>query len=366
MLHSARTHLLRALAVALCSLTAHLTALHAQARPRANAVPQAGCASRDPTSVLSLLRAARSIRLLEADSAPIVSSLPSIAVSRRGLVAVADERDSNVKLFDSEGRLQRVLGRRGDGPGEYRGPSAVGFVSDGTLVVADDMARRLVLVDTAGAVLWHTALRPARTGSIVITPSWLAIAGYIRGESAARPLSLLQFVSPTGDTLGVGLEVPPTYRTRPALFAGPVYAANDARDSIIFVTFRFANHLMSVAGRDGPVHVLQLPSEGGFVNPIEVLTSVGGQQPERFAESASPIIGLTASSRLVLVAYAARGSGRLRYHVLTRDLNVVGSGLSGPRFVASTGDTLVGQGPADAANGSGVALTWYVPCSRND
>lgn len=48
-----------------------------------------------------------------------LSQLSRIAVSYRGIVAVVQHQDFNVRLFDSAGTLLTVLGRRGQAPGEF-------------------------------------------------------------------------------------------------------------------------------------------------------------------------------------------------------------------------------------------------------
>lgn len=55
--------------------------------------------------------------------------------------AITDRIQSNVKLFDDQGKLIRTLGRLGDGPGEFRHPQSTVRLQNGDLLVVDAEAR---------------------------------------------------------------------------------------------------------------------------------------------------------------------------------------------------------------------------------
>jgi hypothetical protein len=361
---------IRALALVACVACAASGPLAAQAIARR---PAAACASSDASSVLSLLRRVRTVRLQEADSALIVSSVPGVAIGRRGWIAVADDRDGNVKLFDASGRYLRTIGQRGSGPGEYRAPRGVAFATDTTLVIADDGALRWTLVTVNGAVVRSGPLPVARGGSAASVAGAIAVPGYAVGDSA---IDLLFWMTRTGDPLGVGLPMPRPYVENRVLLGGYVYTA-PGPDSTVYVVWAFSGHVMAVQGRTGPVRSVRLPSSGGFVDPLEALR----RSPEALAREASPIFGIAASSQLVLVLYLTPGTEapsprnhlppgregrRPRYHALTPDLRVRASGLTGPLFVAGSADSLIAQSLGDAATGEGIALTWYVACGERN
>jgi hypothetical protein len=278
------------------------------------------------------------------------------------MVAVADERDGNVKLFDASGRYVRTLGRRGEGPGEFRAPLAVVFVSDSALLVADDRNRRWSLLTVSGTLVRQSSLRVYRSAAVADARSALAVAGYAQRDST---ILLLEWLSRAGDSLGLSLPMPRAYLENRLLLGGPVRAATDGTDSTVFVAWHYGNVLMAVSGRTGPVRTVALPSTGGFVSAPDVVAraSGAGASPSlALAQSTSPIIGLAVSSRLVTVLYLTPGARMARYHVLTRDLRPLASGLTGPLLVLGRGDTLIAQSPADTVDGSGIRLTWYVPC----
>ncbi|MBS1142899.1 MAG: hypothetical protein H6R14_305 [Proteobacteria bacterium] len=69
-----------------------------------------------------------------------------------GLLYVADTQAHQVKVFDMTGRRVRVIGRRGEGPGEFNFPTFLALSRD-RLVVSDTMNARVQLIplDDAGA-----------------------------------------------------------------------------------------------------------------------------------------------------------------------------------------------------------------------
>jgi len=76
-----------------------------------------------------------------------------VDVSPEGLIAIADRLNSRVVLFDANGNYLRSTGRRGDGPGEFRGLWALGWVGESRdrLWVADSQDR-VTVYDTALAI----------------------------------------------------------------------------------------------------------------------------------------------------------------------------------------------------------------------
>ena len=79
----------------------------------------------------------------EADLVPI----HTIAVDRRGIIAVAQRQDHAVKFFDPDGVLLGAIGRAGEGPGEFADVTRLNWVAD-TLAIIDASLRRVTLVDS--------------------------------------------------------------------------------------------------------------------------------------------------------------------------------------------------------------------------
>src|SRR5262245_11816672 len=60
-----------------------------------------------------------------------------------GRVAIGDWEGKRVLVFDSLGRLDRVIGRAGSGPGEYQGPTLIQSFGGDSLLVWDAYLRRV-------------------------------------------------------------------------------------------------------------------------------------------------------------------------------------------------------------------------------
>ncbi len=70
----------------------------------------------------------------------------------RGLIYVADTHAHDVKVFDDEGRLVRVLGSRGEGEGEFNFPTHLAH-ANGELYVTDTMNSRVQVFGAEGEAL---------------------------------------------------------------------------------------------------------------------------------------------------------------------------------------------------------------------
>jgi hypothetical protein len=81
----------------------------------------------------------------------------SIAVDDAGRIYVSDRKPASIKVFAPDGKLVRVIGREGEGPGEFR----AGFIAvrGAHLVLHDPQLARTSVWDTSGAFLrsWHSS-----------------------------------------------------------------------------------------------------------------------------------------------------------------------------------------------------------------
>lgn len=67
----------------------------------------------------------------------------------RGLLFVADTVAGNVKVYDSAGKIARVIGGPGDGPGQFNAPTYLAFAG-GHLYVSDTLNSRIQIFDADG------------------------------------------------------------------------------------------------------------------------------------------------------------------------------------------------------------------------
>jgi hypothetical protein len=88
------------------------------------------------------------IRIKSNDSVSdmLLTGISDLAVLPDGRILTAHTREAVVRVFDQAGRLIKVIGRRGDGPGEFRSPVRARYVGDRIWV--DDLgAQRYKLFD---------------------------------------------------------------------------------------------------------------------------------------------------------------------------------------------------------------------------
>lgn len=74
----------------------------------------------------------------------IFGEIAGVGLDREGKVIIVDRKVWDVRLFDAQGRFLQRLGRRGQGPGEFRAPHSLVMTPKGELWVAD-MQRRLTV-----------------------------------------------------------------------------------------------------------------------------------------------------------------------------------------------------------------------------
>lgn len=144
-----------------------------------------------PVLMMAMLvssRASAQVRQLQPSAPQVIgaahefTSLREAALGPRGLLAVTQPRDAAVLLFDlaRPDRPVATLGRRGDGPGEFRTPGDLGWHGD-TLWVSD---RGRARIEFYAAPRWSVSSRsvvpPALRGK-----GWRFVApiGYLRDST---------------------------------------------------------------------------------------------------------------------------------------------------------------------------------------
>lgn len=118
----------------------------------------AGCgegASRDgfDAEALPVLTLTEELRIGSVDDPDLgFSRIGGVTVDEDGNVYVLERQDREVRVFDPAGRLLRVIGGEGEGPGEFRDPLLLGFRGD-SLWVNDGRLRRITMFNREGEVL---------------------------------------------------------------------------------------------------------------------------------------------------------------------------------------------------------------------
>lgn len=74
-----------------------------------------------------------------------------LAVTKSGNVLVLDYRSQQLKIYAPDGRLARIVGRRGSGPGEFSGANGITIARDGSIWVNNANGNRYSIYREDGA-----------------------------------------------------------------------------------------------------------------------------------------------------------------------------------------------------------------------
>jgi hypothetical protein len=88
--------------------------------------------------------------VLSESGAKYIAQLGGVAKDGEGRYLITDMAQARVVRFAPDGRWLDVIGEKGDGPGEFRGPTQAVPLGDGTVAVGDDELRRLTVFDSTG------------------------------------------------------------------------------------------------------------------------------------------------------------------------------------------------------------------------
>ena len=68
----------------------------------------------------------------------------------RLIIYIADSGNNRILVFDFDGKLQKIIGREGQGPADFSRPSGLFIFKDGGLAVADHYNKRIQFFDKSG------------------------------------------------------------------------------------------------------------------------------------------------------------------------------------------------------------------------
>ncbi len=86
--------------------------------------------------------------------------------AQRGRVYVADTYAHDIKVFDDEGKLLKVIGQRGEGDGQFNFPTHLAFAAD-KLYVTDTLNSRIQVFDTDGKMIGKFGQLGMNVGDLV-------------------------------------------------------------------------------------------------------------------------------------------------------------------------------------------------------
>lgn len=76
-----------------------------------------------------------------------------IKVDEDGNIYILDWGDIKIKVYDSQGRFVRTIGRRGQGPGEFDVPASFSLSVEGHIFLYDSRQRNFMAIDAFGVQL---------------------------------------------------------------------------------------------------------------------------------------------------------------------------------------------------------------------
>jgi len=115
----------------------------------------------------------------------------------RSLIYIADSGNNRILVFDFVGKLQKIIGREGQGPAEFSKPTGLFVFENGTLAVADINNNRVQLFDKSWEFVKSINTKEVRVADLVFqddrfyTISSYGMAGYslaLRSEKETQPL----------------------------------------------------------------------------------------------------------------------------------------------------------------------------------
>ena len=102
------------------------------------------------------------------DEDVIFGLITAVQVDADGRVYVLDSQLSEIKVFDTDGEMVEILGREGDGPGEFRGPADMTLLPDGTIGVLQAFPGQVVRLNADGTDAGRWTLGDPAAGSFYI------------------------------------------------------------------------------------------------------------------------------------------------------------------------------------------------------
>jgi hypothetical protein len=121
---------------------------------------------------------------LDGDGPDVFGRVAALEVDDAGRIYVLDSQAAEVRVFDREGTVVRVLGGRGAGPGELGNAMGLAWGPDGHLWVVDSRNARYTAFDTAGAFI--AAQRRRTSGAVMPWPGGLDPEGRVLDVALAR------------------------------------------------------------------------------------------------------------------------------------------------------------------------------------
>lgn len=84
------------------------------------------------------------------DEDELIGYINEIMIDEDGNYYLLDRAFSHIKIYSPQGKFLRIIGREGEGPGEFRQPGGFYFQKNGNIAIAQMMPGRLIIIDRQG------------------------------------------------------------------------------------------------------------------------------------------------------------------------------------------------------------------------
>ena len=101
----------------------------------------------------------------------MIGDIADIAIGRDGSIYAFDRQVPAIRHYDAQGKFIRNIGRRGEGPGEFRSVSGIAMSRDGRLLLWDTGNWRVNVYSATGDVLPQLTTPSGTSGSSMATYS---------------------------------------------------------------------------------------------------------------------------------------------------------------------------------------------------
>ncbi|MEX2284357.1 MAG: 6-bladed beta-propeller [Gemmatimonadota bacterium] len=124
---------------------------------------------------------------VEGDEIYSFGRVTDLTVGKDGSIFTADINPTSLRKYDAEGRFVRVIGRVGEGPGEYRRLTAIALLPNDNIAVRDDGLGRVTIYNPQGE--YQSSLE-VRTGYSAADIFRIDELGNFLVKARARPVQL--------------------------------------------------------------------------------------------------------------------------------------------------------------------------------
>ncbi len=217
--------------------------------------------------------------VLSESGAEYVAQLGGVAEDGGGRYLVTDMAQARVVRFAPDGQWLDVVGRKGDGPGEFRGPTQAVPLAEGRFAVGDDQLRRLTLFDSSGARIGEVPYAGILRNVVARND-----AVWFGGVEQGSETGIARW---DGDTAFRRLfPFPASYKASPPLRGIFTIVALDVWGDTIVGGYSGSNEivLLDTAGR--PLERIELPvarRKGVTDRGLALMAAPGTPFPERFS-----------------------------------------------------------------------------------